>query len=159
MTQPTKGEGTDPLRLEVPLESAISQLSDLSIEEDYFARSPIPASPQRPSSADLPASFALPLARTRSSTSPNTPTSLRAGPSISVDDDSASVRSFVPTVTGGEDLEAMLNEMLGSETRWRMDHDDDIDVWEGQSEDDSDSEFEEDDGEDDDDGIVSVDRG
>ena len=72
-------------------------------------------------------------------------TPLRAGPSISVDDDNASIRSFVPTVSAGDDLEAMLSEMLGSDARWRMemdgDGDGDGDVWEGQSDEDSDSEL------------------
>jgi hypothetical protein len=56
-----------------------------------------------------------------------------------VDDDSASIRSFVPTVSGGEDLEAMLSEMLGTEARWRLAQDDDIDVWEGHSDGESDT--------------------
>ena len=102
-------------------------------------RSPEEASsPQRPRSTDLPASLALPLARSRSST-PSSGSPLRGGPSTSVDDDSASVRSFVPTLSAGDDLEAMLSEMLGSDTRWRLDQDDDIDLWEGLSEGESDS--------------------
>jgi vacuolar fusion protein MON1 len=50
-----------------------------------------------------------------------------------VDDDSASIRSFVPTVSAGDDLEAMLSEMLGTDARWRLEQDDDINIWEGQS--------------------------
>ena len=122
-------------------QSAASRLASLSLNEDYFNQpQSTPASesgeggPPRPASPDLPASLALPLARTRSST-PQSPVPLRAGPSVSVDDDSASIRSFVPTLTAGEDLEAMLSEMLGSDTRWRMEHgEEEIDVWEGESE-------------------------
>lgn len=143
-----KDSETDASRLEVPIALAASQLSSLPIEEDYFALS------QKDTvsgllNTDLPASLALPLSRTRSSTTPNTPTPLRAGPSISVDDDNASIRSFVPTLAAGDDLENMLSEMLDSETRWRMDED--IDVWEGQSEDDddTDSDLEEDEPQDD----------
>lgn len=47
----------------------------------------------------------------------------------------------MPTVSAGDDLEAMLSEMLGSDTRWRMEQDEDIDVWEGESEGDSDSDL------------------
>jgi vacuolar fusion protein MON1 len=144
MTSPRNGGTHESFRVQVPTPFG-SGTSRVSIEEDYFARSQIPASannstPPRPSSTDLPASLALPLTHSRSST-PNASTPLRAGPSISVDDDSASIRSFVPTVSGGDDLEAMLSEMLGSDARWRMEQDDDIDVWEGESEDDSDSDL------------------
>jgi len=45
----------------------------------------------------------------------------------------------VPTISAGDDLEAMLSEMLGSDARWRMDQEGAIDAWEGQSEDESDS--------------------
>jgi len=159
MSSPREGRGQESsFRLEIPL---VSSGSRLSIEEDYFTRSKIPTSPSpddspaRPASTDLPASLALPLTRSRSST-PNTATPLRAGPSISVDDDSASVRSFVPTVSAGDDLEAMLSEMLGSDTRWRMEEDEDIDVWEGESEGDSDSDLDMED-EPEDDGIFSLD--
>jgi hypothetical protein len=145
--------GSESSRLKVPTQLA-ARLSSLSIDEEYFAPSQTPAEPPRPASTDLPASLALPLSRTRSSTSPNTPASLRAGPSISVDDDSASIRSFVPTISVGDDLEAMLSEMLGSETRWRIEDGDDIDIWEGQSEDESDSDSDTD-GEFEDDGISS----
>ena len=129
------GKGQSSFPLELPIDSSASRLS---IEEDYFIRPQIPtadSTPARPSSTDLPASFALPLTRTRSST-PNAATPLRAGPSISVDNDSASIRSFVPTVSGGDDLEAMLSEMLGSDSRWgRMDQgNEDVDFWEGESE-------------------------
>src|SRR5437762_10661155 len=99
-------------RFEVPVK--MSRAS--SIEED---------TPQRPSSTEFPASLVLPLSRPRASTTPNTPSSLRAGPSVSMDDDSASIRSFVPTVAAGDDLEAMLSEMLGSETRWRLEQEQD----------------------------------
>lgn len=79
-----------------------------------------------------------------------------------MDDDSASIRSFVPTVAAGDDLEAMLSEMLGSETRWRLeqeqDENDNIDLWEDLSEDDSDSDLEEN-GHEDNDGIQSTDCG
>ena len=143
--------GEESSQLDVAVQSAAPQLAALSIEEESFTRSQV-TSPQRPSSTELPASLALPLSRTRSSTYPNTPTSLRAGPSISVDDDNASIRSFVPTFAAGDDLEAMLSEMLDSDARWRMEHDDDIDVWEGQSEDDTDSDL--DDEESGDDGIL-----
>ena len=161
MSTPREGNGTESSRLEVPIQSAPSQLSSLSIEENYFAHPQILSPQQRPPSTDLPASLALPLSHTRSSTSPNTTPSslLRAAPSTSIDDDNVSIRSFVPTVftaTGGDDLEAMLSEMLGSETRWRQneDNNDDIDVWEGQSEDDSDSDLSDLDDDDDDDADV-----
>ena len=124
-------------------QSAAARIGTISLEEDYFAPSQIhepntrTGDPlQRPASTELPASLALPLSRTRSST-PQTPVQLRAAPSISVDDDTVSVRSFVPAVTAGDDLEAMLSEMLGSDSRWRMEQEEDIDVWEGQSEGDS----------------------
>ena len=133
MSLPKDGK-TDTSRLEVPTASAASQLPSLSIEEDYFPLAQINTTAPGLSNTELPASLALPLSRTRSSTAPNTPTFLRAGPSVSVDDDNASIRSFVPTLAAGDDLENMLSEMLGSETRWRTDED--IDVWEGQSEDD-----------------------
>ena len=133
-----KDSETDASRLEVPIALAASQLSSLSIEEDYFPLSQKDTIASGLSNTDLPASLALPLSRTRSSTTPNTPISLQAGPSISVDDDdNASIRSFVPTLAAGDDLETMLSEMLDSDTRWRMDED--IDVWEGQSEDDDDT--------------------
>lgn len=143
MSSPGKGRGHESFQLDVPL---VSSGSRLSIEEDYFTRSKIPSPsspdepPNRPSSTDLPASLALPLTRSRSST-PNTATPLRARPSTSVDDDNASIRSFVPTVSAGDDLEAMLSEMLGSDTRWRMEQDEDIDVWEAESEGNSDSDL------------------
>lgn len=138
---PTEGE-TDSSQLEVPLPSTTSQLSSISIVAEYFAQPQIPNEQraERLSGTDLPASFALPLASTRSST-PTTASPLRAEPSVSVDDDSVSVRSFVPTLAVGDDLETMLSEMLGSDTRWRTDQDDDIDVWESQSEGDSDSDM------------------
>jgi hypothetical protein len=121
----------------------LPRLSSLSIGEGYFARPEVPSSPspQRQSSPDLPASLTLPLSRTRSSTplSPGVP--LRAGPSVSVDDDSASIRSFVPTLSAGDDLEAMLSEMLGTDAKWRIEQDDDIDVWDAQSDDESDSDL------------------
>jgi hypothetical protein len=126
--------------LNIPLESATSRLSSLSIEDDYFGHSQIKAESDalpRPSTTDLPPSLALPLSP-QSSTS-NTPVPLRAGPSTSVDEDGASIRSFVPTLSAGDDLETMLSEMLGSDARWRMEEGDDVDFWEGQSEDDSDS--------------------
>jgi len=132
------GKGRSSFPLELPIGSSASRLS---IEDDYFTRSQIPTEaptdslPARSPSTDLPASLALPLTRTRSST-PNTATPLRAGPSVSVDDDSASIRSFVPTVSAGDDLEAMLSEMLGSDSRWgRMEQlDEDVHVWDGESE-------------------------
>ena len=42
----------------------------------------------------------------------------------------------MPTVSAGDDLEAMLSEMLGSDSRWgRMEPlDEDVDVWDGESE-------------------------
>lgn len=139
----TDARGTKGISPPAISQSAEARLAAVSLEEDYFGRSQVPESNtrsadplQRPTSTELPASLALPLSRTRSST-PQTPVPLRAAPSISVDDDTASVRSFVPTVTGGDDLEAMLSEMLGSDSRWRMEQEEDIDVWEGQSEDDS----------------------
>ena len=125
-----------------PLDFPLPSSSRLSMEEDYLASpqmspsSALSSPPMRPSSSELPASVALPLTRSRSST-PQTATPLRAGPSISVDDDNASIRSFVPTVSAGDDLEAMLSEMLGSEARWPVELDDDVDIWEGQSEDES----------------------
>src|SRR6202035_1449759 len=119
-----------------PKASLQPRLSSLSIEEGYFARSSLPptSSPQHPSSPDLPASLALPVTRTRSSP-PQSPVPLRGGPSVSVDDDSASIRSFVPTLAAGDDLEAMLSEMLGSDARWRIEQGDefDDDEWEGHS--------------------------
>ena len=136
MSSPKEGRKDEPSRVDVPLQS---RLSKLSIEEGYFARPQAPSTPERPSSTDLPASLALPLARTRSTT-PQISTPLRVGPSVSVDDDGASIRSFVPTVAGGEDLEAMLSEMLGADARWRLEQDEDIDAWEGQSDGESDTE-------------------
>jgi hypothetical protein len=139
-------------------ESAASRLATVSLNEDYFDQSQLPQTPsesgevvQRPTSTELPASLALPLSRTRSST-PQTPVPLRAGPSVSVDDDSASIRSFVPTLTAGDDLEAMLSEMLGGDGRLRMEQNDEIDIWEGESEGDSISDVESD-GEPDDPGL------
>ena len=152
MSLPTEDRETNASRLEVPTVSAASRLPSLSVEEDYFTLSEIDTTAPGLSITDLPASLALPLSRTRSSTTPNTPTSLRAGPSIYVDDDSASIRSFVPTLAAGDDLENMLSEMLGSETRWRMDED--IDVWEGQSEDDDDTDSDLEDNEPQDDGTL-----
>jgi hypothetical protein len=135
-------EGEESQHLQAPMPSTLPPLSALSIDEEYFAQRHLPATPQspRPASTDLPASLALPLSRARSSTSPASPPSLRAAPSVSLDDDNASIRSFVPTVnTTGDDLEAMLSEMLGAEARWKID--DDLDIWEGQSEGDSDTDF------------------
>jgi hypothetical protein len=139
MSSPKEAGRSSLSRPNVPLQP---RLSSLSIEEGYIARSqtPLTSSPQHPSSPDLPASLALPLSRTRSST-PQSPVPLRGGPSVSVDDDSASIRSFVPTLAAGDDLEAMLSEMLGSDARWRIEQDDDLDVWDGQSDDDSDSDL------------------
>ena len=136
---PTEQE-TDSSHLEVPLPSATSQPSEISIVAEYFAQPQIPDEQraERLSGTDLPASLALPLASTRSST-PTTASPLRAEPSVSVDDDSVSVRSFVPTLAVGDDLETMLSEMLGSDARWRMEQDDD--VWESQSDGESDSDM------------------
>ena len=47
----------------------------------------------------------------------------------------------MPTLAAGDDLEAMLSEMLGSDARWRIEQDDDLDAWDGQSDDDSDSDL------------------
>ena len=148
MSLPKEDKETDASRLEVPIASAASRLT---IEDDYFSLSQMDTTAPGLSSTDLPASLALPLSRPRSSTTtPNTPNFLRAGPSISVDDDSASVRSFVPTLAAGDDLENMLSEMLGNESRWRMEED--IDVWEGQSEDDDETDSDLEDNEPQDDG-------
>ena len=148
MSLPKEDRETD-ASLEVPIASAASRLT---IEDDYFSLSQMDTTAPGLSSPDLPASLALPLSRPRSSTTtPNTPNFLRAGPSISVDDDSASVRSFVPTLAAGDDLENMLSEMLGNETRWRMEED--IDVWEGQSEDDDETDSDLEDNEPQDDGM------
>jgi hypothetical protein len=146
MSSPKRGGLIDPSRLEAPLPSAASRLSGLSIEEDYFATPQIPVSSPSPGT-ELPASVALPLARTRSST-PQSPVPLRALPSVSLDDDTVSIRSFVPTLSAGDDLEAMLSEMLGSDARWRMEQDE-FDAWEGQSESDSDSDIDSEDPDDD----------
>jgi hypothetical protein len=154
MSSPKKDEGKGgPSRPTAPL----PRLSSLSIEEGYFARPQLPSSPspQRPSSPDLPASLALPLSRTRSSTPQSPGVPLRAGPSVSVDDDSASIRSFVPTLSAGDDLEAMLSEMLGSDAKWRIEQDDDIDVWDAQSDDESDSDLDSND-ENEDDGLCQL---
>src|SRR5262245_18076325 len=92
------------------LQTLPSQVSSLTLEDGTAVRSPTRGEGETPTSVELP-SLALPLSRTRSSTTAGTRTPLRAAPSISVDDDNASVRSFVPTlVSGGEDLEAMLGE-------------------------------------------------
>ena len=155
MSSPKEGGVVEASRLEAPLQSAASRLSGLSIEEDYFTTSQIPPAAGDNSSpspnTELPASLALPLARTRSSTPQSPRGPLRAKPSVSLDDDSASIRSFVPTLSAGDDLEAMLSEMLGSDARWRIEHDEfDDDGWEGQSEsDDSDSDLDSQDPEDD----------
>jgi hypothetical protein len=146
MSSPKRGGLIDPSRLEAPLPSAASRLSGLSIEEDYFATPQTPVSSPSPGT-ELPASVALPLARTRSST-PQSPVPLRALPSVSVDDDTVSIRSFVPTLSAGDDLEAMLSEMLGSDARWRMEQDE-FDAWEGQSESDSDEDIDSEDPDDD----------
>jgi First Longin domain of FUZ, MON1 and HPS1 len=124
-----------------PIQAHASSTQALPIDEDYFHPSQINTDiTQRPASTDLPASLALPLSRTRSSTpntdSPHSP--LRAGPSTSVTDDSVSIRSFATNTPAGDDLEAMLSEMLGSDARWQMGHDDEVDVWEGESDDDVD---------------------
>lgn len=74
---------------------------------------------------------------------------------MSVDDDSASIRSFVPTLSAGDDLEAMLSEMLGSDAKWRIEQDDDIDVWDAQSDDESDSDLDSND-ENEDDGLCQL---
>jgi hypothetical protein len=71
---------------------------------------------------------------------------------VSVDDDSVSIRSFVPTIAAGDDLEAMLSEMLGSDAQWRIEQGDefDDDEWEGHSQsDDSNSDIDSEDPEDD----------
>lgn len=125
------------------LEAKSAALRLSALDDEYFAHPQLPAeltSLQRTSSTELPASLALPLSRTRSSTT-STVTPLRAGPSLSVDDDNASIRSFVPTLSADDDLEAMLDEMLGSDARWRIEQNDDIDVWEGESESDTDSDL------------------
>lgn len=152
MSSPKQGGAVEPSRLEAPLQSAASRLSGLSIEEDYFTSSQIPPPANSPSpNTEVPASLALPLARTRSSTPQSPGGPLRAKPSVSLDDDSASIRSFVPTLSAGDDLEAMLSEMLGSDGRWRIEQDEfDDDGWEGQSEsDNSDSDLDSEDPEDD----------
>ncbi len=138
MSSPEREGIIEPSRLEVPLQSAASRLSGLSLEEDYFTTPQIPVSSPSPVT-ELPASVALPLASTRSST-PQSPGPLRAKPSVLVDDDTVSIRSFVPTLSAGDDLEAMLSEMLGSDARWRIEQDE-FDDWEGQSESDSDSDI------------------
>jgi hypothetical protein len=140
----------DDVHLQAPRPSALTRLSALSIDEEYFAQPPpqqqppqpatpalaSPSSPSpRPGSSDLPASLAFPLSRPRSSTSPARASAppFRAAPSVSVDDDTASIRSFVPTVSANDDLEAMLSEMLGGE-RWIKEDDElDMDIWEGES--------------------------
>ena len=151
MSLPKEGTATDASDLEGPIASEASRSSSLPAEVDYFTRSQLYTTPPGLSNTDLPASLALPLARTRSSTTiSNTPNFLRAGPSTLIDDDNASIRSFVPTLAAGDDLENLLSEMLGSETRWRMDED--IDIWEAQSEDEddeTDSDLEENEPEDD----------
>lgn len=153
----------DDVHLEAPRPSALTRLSALSIDEEYFAQPPqqyqqqqpaartlaSPSSP-RPGSTGLPASLALPLSRQRSSTSPapaSTPP-LRAAPSVAVDDDTASIRSFVPTVSASDELEAMLSEMLGSERWIKEDGELDLDIWGGES-DENESEFSDADPEDD----------
>lgn len=145
MSSPGLGGKSDASRFKGSIQSAASQISSLSIEENYFGQPQLPlnSSPQRPPSTDLPASLALPPSGTRTST-PNTATPLRAGPSILVDDDTASIRSFAPTFTAGDDLEVMLSEMLGSDTRWRIEHDSDIDIWEAESENETESDLESD---------------
>ena len=123
-----------------PIQAVSSQPSPLSIDEDYFHSSQIADATQRLGSPELPASLALPFTRTRSST-PNTdpPQSpLRAAPSASVTDDAASIRSFRTNNPVGDDLEAMLSEMLGSDVKWQMGQDDEVDIWEGASDDDVD---------------------
>jgi hypothetical protein len=147
MSSPKQVGVVEPSRQEAPLPSATSRLPGLSLEEDYFATPQIPVSSPSPNT-ELPASLALPLGRTRSST-PQSPVPLRAKPSVSVDDDSASIRSFVPTLSAGDDLEAMLSEMLDSDARWRLEQDEFDDGWEGQSESDSDSDIDSQDPEDD----------
>ena len=136
MSSPKEEGKGGPSRPTAPL----PRLSSLSIEIDR-PQLPLSSSPQRPSSPELPASLALPLSRTRSSTPQSPGVPLRAGPSVSVDDDSASIRSFVPTLSAGDDLEAMLSEMLGSDAKWRIEQDDDIDVWDAQSDSESDSDL------------------
>ena len=138
MSSPKRGSIIEPSRLEAPLQSAASRLSGLSIEDDYFSTPQIPVSSPSPGT-ELPASVALPLASTRSST-PQSPVPLRAKPSVLVDDDTVSIRSFVPTLSAGDDLEAMLSEMLGSDARWRIEQDE-FDDWEGQSESELDSDI------------------
>jgi len=144
--------------LQAPRPSNTTRLSALSIDEEYFAQPQLPTSPHspRPASTDLPAALALPRSRTRSSTSPATPSSLRAAPSVVLDDETASIHSFVPTITAGDDLEAMLSEMLGGDSRWQIDDNDELDIWEGQSEGESDTDFESDSEPDEDDGTTPV---
>jgi hypothetical protein len=155
----------DDVHPDAPRPSTLTRLSALSIDEEYFAQPPQqhqqqqPAAPTlaspsssspRPASTDLPASLAFPLSRQRSSTSPAPASAspLRAAPSVSVDDDTASIRSFVPTVSASDELEAMLSEMLGGE-RWIKEDDElDMDIWEGES-DENESEFSDTDPEDD----------
>ena len=151
MSSPRQAGTVEPSRLEAPIQSAASRLSGLSLEEEYFTTPQVPVPSPSPNGTELPASLALPLSRTRSSTpqSPGPPP-LRAKPSVSVDDDSVSIRSFVPTISAGDDLEAMLSEMLGSDARWKMEQDEFEDMWEGQSESDhSDSDVDSEDPEDD----------
>jgi len=155
---PAEDKGDDDsLQLEAPRPSNITRLSALSIDEEYFTQPKLPASlhSPRPASTDLPAALALPQSRTRSSTSPATPSSLHAAPSVVLDDETASIHSFVPTIAAGDDLEAMLSELLGDSARWKMDDDDQLDIWEGQSEGESDTDFDSD-GEPEDDGTTAV---
>ena len=155
---PAEDRGDDSQDLQAPRPSNTTRLSALSIDEEYFAQPQLPTSPHspRPASTDLPAALALPRSRTRSSTSPATPSSLRAAPSVVLDDETASIRSFVPTIAAGDDLEAMLSEMLGGDSRWQMDDNDGLDIWEGQSEGESETDFESDSEPDEDDGTTPI---
>ena len=50
----------------------------------------------------------------------------------------------------------MLSEMLGGDSRWQIDDNDELDIWEGQSEEESDTDFESDSEPDEDDGTTPV---
>lgn len=121
--------------LEAPKEPAAS---GISIEDEHFAQIQSPEAPNKlpnPTNLDLPPHIAMPLSSIRSTSSGGRV--LREGPTTSIDEDNVSVRSFVPTLSARDDLETMLTEMLGSDGRWRIEDDDDFELWEDRSQGDS----------------------